>query len=112
MFQLRQIWPVKLDVAGMAPETVEREKLADELIEDAEDAYDEIVKKYANTRYLDRIAQRQFNELLKRCDLKANPLFEYSHSLYSLRHTEICMRLTLSKDQVNIYTLAKNAARA
>ncbi|MFM7250184.1 MAG: tetratricopeptide repeat protein [Planctomycetaceae bacterium] len=26
----------------------------------AEDAYDEIVKKYANTRYLDRIAQRQF----------------------------------------------------
>jgi outer membrane protein assembly factor BamD (BamD/ComL family) len=26
----------------------------------AEDAYDELVKKYANTRYLDRIAQRQF----------------------------------------------------
>jgi len=26
----------------------------------AEDCYDEVVKKYANTRYLDRIAQRQF----------------------------------------------------
>ena len=26
----------------------------------AEDQYDELVKKYANTRYLDRIAQRQF----------------------------------------------------
>ena len=26
----------------------------------AEDCYDEIVKKYANSRYLDRIAQRQF----------------------------------------------------
>ena len=26
----------------------------------AEDAYDELVRKYANTRYLDRIAQRQF----------------------------------------------------
>ena len=26
----------------------------------AEDTYDEIVKKYANTKYLDRIAQRQF----------------------------------------------------
>lgn len=26
----------------------------------AEDAYDELVRKYANTRYLDRVAQRQF----------------------------------------------------
>jgi outer membrane protein assembly factor BamD (BamD/ComL family) len=26
----------------------------------AEDAYDELVKKYANTKYLDRVAQRQF----------------------------------------------------
>jgi hypothetical protein len=56
-----------------------------------------------------RIAQRQFNALLKECDLKQNPLFQYPHSLYSLRHTAICMRLTLSKGQVNIYTLAKNA---
>ena len=43
------------------------------------------------------------------CELKSNPVFEYTHSLYSLRHTAICMRLTLSKGKVNIYTLAKNA---
>lgn len=64
---------------------------------------------YRNRSSAKRIAQRQFNELLKLCDLKQNPVFEYSHSLYSLRHTAICMRLTLSKGKVNIYTLAKNA---
>ena len=30
-------------------------------------------------------------------------------SIYSLRHTAICMRLVLSHGQVNIYSLAKNA---
>ena len=64
---------------------------------------------YRNRSSAKRIIQRQFNELLKQCELKANPLFEYSHSLYSLRHTAICMRLVLSKGNVNIYTLAKNA---
>jgi preprotein translocase subunit SecA len=39
--QLRQIWPVSLDIASMAPETVEREKLKDELDDDAMNAYDE-----------------------------------------------------------------------
>ena len=64
---------------------------------------------YKNRSSAKRIAQRQFNALLQRCDLKQNPIFEYTHSLYSLRHTAICMRLTLSKGKVNIYTLAKNA---
>ena len=64
---------------------------------------------YRNRSSAKRIIQRQFNELLKACDLKQNPVFEYSYSLYSLRHTAICMRLTLSKGKVNIYTLAKNA---
>jgi hypothetical protein len=32
-----------------------------------------------------------------------------THSIYSLRHTAICRRLTLSKGKVNIYSLAKNA---
>jgi hypothetical protein len=64
---------------------------------------------YRNRSSAKRIAQRQFNELLKACELKQNPVFEYSHSLYSLRHTALCMRLTLSKGKVNIYTLAKNA---
>jgi integrase len=64
---------------------------------------------YKNRSSAKRIAQRLFNALLKRCTLKENPIFEYKHSLYSLRHTAICMRLTLSKGRVNIYSLAKNA---
>jgi hypothetical protein len=64
---------------------------------------------YQNRSSAKRIAQRLFNALLKRCALKENPIFEYKHSLYSLRHTAICMRLTLSKGHVNIYSLAKNA---
>lgn len=64
---------------------------------------------YVNRSSAKRIIQRQFNELLKACNLKQNPVFEYSHLLYTLRHTAICMRLTLSKGKVNIYTLAKNA---
>jgi preprotein translocase subunit SecA len=39
--QLRQIWPVGIDVATLAPETVDREKLKDALDEDAMNAYDE-----------------------------------------------------------------------
>jgi preprotein translocase subunit SecA len=39
--QLRQIWPVGIEVAGMAPEKVEREKLKDALDDDAMNAYDE-----------------------------------------------------------------------
>ncbi|HEY1475404.1 MAG TPA: hypothetical protein VGF53_15115 [Pseudolabrys sp.] len=64
---------------------------------------------YKNRSSAKRIAQRQFNALLQRCALKQNPIFEHTHALYSLRHTAICMRLTLSKGKVNIYTLAKNA---
>ena len=56
-----------------------------------------------------RIIQLQVNEILKVCELNSDPGFEYTHSLYSLRHTALCMRLTLSKGKVNIYTLAKNA---
>src|ERR1044072_6036943 len=54
--QLRQIWPVSIDVAGMAPETVDREKLKDELDEDAMNAYDEREKQVGEevTRYLER----------------------------------------------------------
>jgi preprotein translocase subunit SecA len=39
--QLRQIWPVSIDVATLAPETVDRERLKDDLDEDAMAAYDE-----------------------------------------------------------------------
>jgi len=39
--QLRQIWPVGVEVGTLAPESVDREKLKDELDEDAMSAYDE-----------------------------------------------------------------------
>jgi preprotein translocase subunit SecA len=39
--QLRQIWPVSIDVGTVAPETVDREQLKDDLDEDAMNAYDE-----------------------------------------------------------------------
>jgi preprotein translocase subunit SecA len=39
--QLRQIWPVGIEVGEMAPETVDREKLKDALDDDAMNAYDE-----------------------------------------------------------------------
>ncbi|HET6998666.1 MAG TPA: preprotein translocase subunit SecA, partial [Solirubrobacterales bacterium] len=39
--QLRQIWPVSIDVGNLAPESINREDLKEELDEDAMKAYDE-----------------------------------------------------------------------
>jgi preprotein translocase subunit SecA len=39
--QLRQIWPVSVEVAGLAPETVDRGQLQEALDDDAMNAYDE-----------------------------------------------------------------------
>jgi preprotein translocase subunit SecA len=54
--QLRQIWPVAIDVASMAPETVDREKLKDELEDDAMSAYDQREEELGEElmRYLER----------------------------------------------------------
>jgi preprotein translocase subunit SecA len=54
--QLRQIWPVSVDVGSMAPETVDREKLKDELDDDAMNAYDERETQLGEQvmRYLER----------------------------------------------------------
>ncbi len=54
--QLRQIWPVGIEVASLAPETVDREKLKDGLDEDAMGAYDEREKQFGEElmRYLER----------------------------------------------------------
>jgi hypothetical protein len=64
---------------------------------------------YANRATAARIVQRQFNELLDRTSLKADPTSNEPRSVYSLRHTAICMRLVISEGEVNIYNLAKNA---
>ena len=54
--QLRQIWPVGIDVGSMAPETVDREKLKDELEDDAMSAYDQREEELGEElmRYLER----------------------------------------------------------
>jgi preprotein translocase subunit SecA len=54
--QLRQIWPVGIDVAKMAPESIDREKLKDDLDEDAMNAYDEREEKLGEElmRHLER----------------------------------------------------------
>ena len=54
--QLRQIWPVGIEVASLAPETVDRERLKDALDEDAMSAYDEREEQLGEElmRYLER----------------------------------------------------------
>ncbi len=52
---------------------------------------------------------RQFNEILKQGNIKLDPFTNTNHTLYSLRHTALSMRLVLSGGKVNIYNLAKNA---
>jgi hypothetical protein len=64
---------------------------------------------YKNRSSAKRIIQRQFNALLGRCHLKEDRYSDSPHTVYSLRHTSICMRIILSKGQVNIFNLAKNA---
>ena len=38
-----------------------------------------------------------------------DPITGMKHTIYSLRHTAICMRIILSEGRVNIFNLAKNA---
>jgi hypothetical protein len=64
---------------------------------------------YANRTTASKIIQRQFHSLLERADIQHDAVTGKKHTLYSLRHTAICMRLILSHGKVNIFNLAKNA---
>lgn len=64
---------------------------------------------YQNRDHAKRTIQRQFNAVLKDAGLKDDQFTDAVHTVYSLRHTAICMRLVLSHGKVNIYNLAKNA---
>jgi hypothetical protein len=64
---------------------------------------------YQNRHTAARIIQRQFHELLKRAGLEKDLSSGSTHTIYSLRHTAICMRIILSEGKVNIFNLAKNA---
>jgi len=65
--------------------------------------------KYKNRQTAGKIIQRQFKELLMRAGLELDVHTGKEHSIYSLRHTAICMRIVNSQGRVNIFTLAKNA---
>lgn len=64
---------------------------------------------YENRTTAGRIAARQFKEVMDKAGIKSDPRTGEKYSLYSLRHTAICMRLINSQGKVNIYSLAKNA---
>jgi hypothetical protein len=64
---------------------------------------------YINRATAARIFQRQFNLLLDRTGLKHNSMTNSQRSVYSLRHTAICIRIILIYGQVNVFNLAKNA---
>jgi hypothetical protein len=64
---------------------------------------------YKNRTTARTIIMRQFAYLLKQCGLEVDPYTNLSHSMYSLRHTALCMRLVLSDGAVNMEVLARNA---
>lgn len=64
---------------------------------------------YKNRTTVRDIVRRQFKELLKRSNLTVDPATGKAFSLYSLRHTAICLRIVKSEGRVNIYNLARNA---
>lgn len=64
---------------------------------------------YPNRVTAARNVQRQFRVLLDEAGVKDNPASGIKYTIYSLRHTAICMRIILSHGQVNIFNLAKNA---
>jgi site-specific recombinase XerC len=64
---------------------------------------------YKNRITAGKIIQRQFKELMSKANCNVDPFTGLKHSIYSLRHTAICMRIIHSKGQVNIFNLAKNA---
>ena len=47
--------------------------------------------------------------LLEETGLKMDTVLQTERTIYSLRHTAICMRIILSQGRVNIFNLAKNA---
>jgi len=64
---------------------------------------------YDNRQTISAMVQRLFKKVLDELGLERDVFTEKKHTLYSLRHTAICMRIVNSEGQVNIYNLTKNA---
>ena len=65
--------------------------------------------KWSNRTTASTMVQRLFTEVLRQSNLTTDSITGKTHSLYSLRHTAICMRIINSEGKVNIFNLAKNA---
>ena len=93
-------------------------------MKDAVDVYKRMKKRYPNytkpddyilfPQFLKRktpkqILMAQFDYVLRKAELKQDRYTGHKHSLYSIRHTCMCMRLVLSKGRINLYALARNA---
>ena len=46
---------------------------------------------------------------MTRASIETDSITGKKHTIYSIRHTAICMRIILSGGKVNIFNLAKNA---
>lgn len=64
---------------------------------------------YQNRTTVRNFVQRQFRLVMQLAGVKDVPEAKLKYSIYSLRHTAICMRIVLGGGKVDIYTLAKNA---
>ena len=65
-------------------------------------------RKYTSIHYA-RLERSPVNALLEEAQLKTDPVLRTERTIYSLRHTAICMRIILSHAKLNIFNLAKNA---
>lgn len=63
----------------------------------------------ANWAHPDSRFRTPFNQVLDDAKLKFDPSTDMERSVYSLRHTAICMRIILSHGKVNIFNFAKDA---
>jgi preprotein translocase subunit SecA len=100
--QLRQIWPLKVDVSEIAPETLDREQLKEALASDALNAYDERTEQFGEElmRYLERsillqVTDNRWREHLYEMDYlregihlrgfaQIDPLVAYKNEGYSM----------------------------
>ncbi len=64
---------------------------------------------YENRNTVRDIVNRQFGMVLEKAGVKSDKARKLKYTVYSLRHTAICMRIILGGGNVDIYTLAKNA---
>ena len=64
---------------------------------------------YKNRMTASKVVQRQFHTLMERAGVEVDQATGRKLTMYSLRHTAICMRIILSHGKVNIFSLAKNA---